>query len=650
MNINKLVQQSKEALEFDVVVKRLAELAVTPDGKRELEALTPYFDQGVCKAKLAETTDAKFLLENFGTPPLATMKGIKETLTICEMGTMLTEEQLEEVASFLGSVKRMRTYLKRAEQSNVGIAYYGRSFEDAEEVREAIHLAISGHRVCDSASTQLKNIRKKLEQLQNKVKEKLEQILRSKKAMFADSYISVRNGRFVLPVKKEYKFQVPGSVIDSSGSGNTLFIEPSSITKLQEEISLLEISEQNEVYRILYELTALVEEYHGAITRNMETMVALDIVFAKGKLSVDMGANPVDVYAKGEIVLKEARHPLLQTKELIPLNFSMNQVRGIVITGPNTGGKTVALKTVGLLSMMAQSGLHIPADKDSKISMHDAILCDIGDGQSLYQNLSTFSSHITKVIDIVNVMSERSLILLDELGSGTDPQEGMGIAVAILEELRTRACHFIVTTHYPEVKEYATKAEGMCNARMAFDRETLSPLYRLEIGEAGESCAIYIAQRLGFPEHMLEVAKQTAYNDNRTLERKENLVFPEINRNEKNRKKSNLPKLISEEEKQRKKEAVSQYQIGDSVKISPSMEIGIVYAKEDEHGEVGVQVKGVKKRISHKRIQLHVPASKLYPENYDFSIIFDTVEQRKLNHQMNRKYVEGVTLHWDNEK
>ena len=336
--------------------------------------------------------------------------------------------------------------------------------------------------------------------------------------------------------------------------------------------------------------------------------------------------------------MSSARHPLLNQDSAVPLDFEAGgKTSGVVITGPNTGGKTVALKTVGLLSLMAQSGLHVPADKVSSFSMHNLILCDIGDGQSIAENLSTFSSHMKNIIEILQQANKESLILLDELGSGTDPAEGMGLAMAVLDELCAKGCLFAVTTHYPEIKEYAANKPGLVNARMAFDKESLMPLYRLEIGEAGESCALYIAERLGMPWKMLKRAHEAAYGNSgeeRWLEAAQSIPAAA--------KTVTAPRIVKQKDPKPETQSRSgQFNIGDSVIVYPQKEIGIVYARSDEKGEIGVQVKGQKKRVNHRRIKLQVAASELYPEDYDFSIIFDSVENRKARRILERRHEEG---------
>ena len=393
----------------------------------------------------------------------------------------------------------------------------------------------------------------------------------------------------------------------------------------------------------------MVEDVLPSIKINMDAMITLDSIFAKAKLSMDQKANCAELTTERKIKIVNGRHPLLNQNTCVPLTFEIGDgIRGVIITGPNTGGKTVALKTVGLLSMMAQCGLHVPADPGSIFSLHNLILCDIGDGQSISENLSTFSSHITNVIHILEQASEESFVLLDELGSGTDPAEGMGIAISILEELRHRHCLFVATTHYPEVKDYALSHDGVINARMTFDRESLRPNYRLEIGEAGESCALYIAKRLGFPAHLLKIAEDAAYHgkikvqDYKTDKNfKKDTKSPKVEKNYKQAKNYQTKQLVSKKAK---------FQIGDSVFVYPKKEIGIIYQTVNVHGELGVQIKGKKQLISYKRLKLNVPASELYPENYDFSTIFDTVANRKAKHKMDRKQRDDLVIDYESNK
>lgn len=648
------MEKSMKALEFNTILEMLCENAVSDNAKQRLSELKPYLSEREVVARMKDTTEARKILDQIGSAPLPSMKDIHMLVELAEKGAMLVPEQLTQVGLFITSCKRMKGFLKRAESLSVDIAGYGGSIHELSNLSAEIEITIRNNAIEDNASKELKEIRRKMERTNSEIKSKLESILRGKKEWFMDGYVSTRNGHFVLPVKREYKNMVSGSVLDISSSGSTYFIEPTTVSKLKDELSVYEIAESNEERRILYVLSALIGENTTEIHLNIEAMETLDFIFAKAKLSVDMKAIPASINTCRRILIENGRHPLLKSKECIPLNFSIgNDITGIIITGPNTGGKTVALKTVGLLQLMAQSGLHVPC-KNADLCMNNAVLCDIGDGQSITENLSTFSSHITNIINILNHSDGDSLILLDELGSGTDPAEGMGIAISILEELKHKGCLFVATTHYPEVKEYANKAAGLLNARMAFDRESLKPLYQLEIGEAGESCALYIAKRLGLPKRMLERAYEEAYlrddSAKRNIPEKDFLdnVTDEITNEQiapiiSSRIVKNTPQKTISTRSQR-------FNIGDSVVVYPQKKIGIVFRKADEKGEVGVQIQKKKEFFNHKRLQLKAAATELYPENYDFSIIFDSVANRKARHKMEKGYQPGLEIVYEEEK
>ncbi len=625
-------------LEFDKILEQLADNAQSAAVKTRCLALVPSLNEAEVKRRMNETTQAKRIIEQIGTPPLPSMAELRKVIDLIAIDAMLIPDQIAHVSSFLVSCRRMKSYLKKAEATDANIAWYGGSINELTELECEIEQCIRNGIVDDKASNQLANIRRKTVFTTDQIKAKLDALLRKNKALFSESFVSVRNGHYTLPVKREHKNDVAGTVIDMSQTGGTCFIEPASVSKLRSELYALQIEEDSEVRRILYSLTALISDNLPSIKLNIETMETLDFLFAKGKLSLAMKASPVGINTDGKILMINARHPLLNPNSIVPLNFEAGgKTTGVVITGPNTGGKTVALKTVGLLSLMAQSGLHVPADKSSSFCMRNLILCDIGDGQSIAENLSTFSSHMKNIIEILKQVNHESLVLLDELGSGTDPAEGMGIAIAVLDELCAKNCLFVVTTHYPEIKEYAANKPELVNARMAFDKESLMPLYRLEIGEAGESCALYIAERLGMPQKMLKRAHEAAYANSaeeHVLSIQQCSPAPD--------KTITVPQIVRQ--KEQKPEASShskKFRIGDSVIVYPQKEIGIVYACSNDKGEIGVQIKEKKMLINHKRIKLHVAASELYPDDYDFSIIFDSVENRKSRHILEKRHQEG---------
>lgn len=629
-------------VEFDKIKEQLAELAMTDRAKEAFKALQPCLSETELTAKLRETGEARRMLEQAGNPPLVSLQGILGLVEAACRGECLSAEQLEEFGNALVAVERLKSYLSGCARYGIALAFYEENLDSMEEVRTEIRRQIRGDRVEDSASRLLKALREDIQRASERMREKAELLMRSHKECMSDSYSTMRNGRVCIPVRKEYKHRIQGAVIDKSSTGNTLFIEPAASAKYYEELTLLRLDEENEERRILYTLTAMAADGAEIMRENLRIMEKLDFAFAKGKLSLELEAVMPQINTGRRIILKSARHPLMAKEECVPLQFEIggevNGANGIIITGPNTGGKTVAIKTVALTCMMAQSGLYVPC-KEADICMNSQFLCDIGDGQNLSENLSTFSAHITNVLDILGRVDRDSLVIMDELGSGTDPAEGMGIAVAILHELKKSGALFLVTTHYPEVKEYAEREEGLLNARMTFDRDSLKPLYQLVIGEAGESCAFYIAKRLGMPEGMLRRAAKAAYG-----------TAPEdiLSGSSQELARTGSVRLQKKKQVHRQTEA-EKYRLGDSVMVLPEKKIGIVCQTTDEKGVLRVQLPDKKIWINHRRVRLQVPAGELYPEDYDFSIIFDTVENRKLRHQMERKYTEG-TIRYDAEQ
>ena len=624
-------------LEFDKVKETWMEFAYTEWAKEEIRNTVPIMEESRLLARQRDTSEARILLEKGGTPPLVSLEGIGELLEIAEKGGCLTGQQLEQIEGTLVAVKRLKDYLNRCKQFEVSLPYYEENLNELKDVKEMIHLQIRNGGVDDNASKLLKSLRGDIEKAERKMREKADLVIKSHKECMSDSFSTIRNGHICIPVKKEYKFKIGGSVIDKSSTGNTLFIEPASVAKYYEELQLLKIDEENEERRILYSLTAMVADAAKEMQGNAKVIEKLDFIFSKGKLSMEFDGVEPQINVDRRILLKNGRHPLMDKSVCVPLQFEIgNGVWGIVITGPNTGGKTVAIKTVALNCMMAQCGLHV-ACEEAEICMNSNFLCDIGDGQNISENLSTFSAHITNVLDILKKVNKDSLVIMDELGSGTDPTEGMGIAIAILQELKKSGALFLVTIHYPEVKQYAEQEKGILNARMTFDKESLRPLYQLVLGEAGESCAFYIAQKLGMPSSMLQCAIHAAYGQESTKDYNLQSVPAEI-------KKESTAAVKKKKAPKKSLEQARKYQLGDSVTVYPDKKIGIVCETVNEKGVLRVQLQGKKIWINHKRVKLLVAAEELYPEDYDFSIIFDTVENRKLRHKMERKYVEGEEI------
>ena len=544
-------------------------------------------------------------------------------------GDCLSISRLEDLEKALVAVMRLKHYLNRSKQWELSLAYYEENLDCLDDLKEAIHQQIRNGRIDDNASKDLKSFRMEIEQNEKSMREKADAVIRANKDRLSDHFSTLRNGHICIPVKKECKHKIKGSVIDQSATGSTLFIEPASVGKYYEALQLLRICEENEERRILYSLSAMTADYAEILEQNIRMIEKLDFIFSKGKLSLEYGGTEPTIHTQRYIRLEDGRHPLMSPSECVPLQFEIGKnFDGVVITGPNTGGKTVAIKTVALNCIMAQCGLHV-ACKKAEICINSNFLCDIGDGQNLSENLSTFSAHIVNVLEILKYADKDSLIIMDELGSGTDPTEGMGIAIAILEQLQKSGGLFLVTTHYPEVKLYAAEQSRIANAKMTFDKESLKPLYQLVIGEAGESCAFYIAGKMGMPESMLKTAMKAAYNKAELSESLKQAVS-------KNHLEKRKTPGIQKAKKHQNTRLGQEFQLGDSVLVYPDKKIGIICQTANEKGVLRVQMANKKIWINHKRVKLHVAAEKLYPADYDFSIIFDSVKNRKLRHQIDR--------------
>ena len=632
--------QTDKILEFDKVKEKWMELALTEWAKEKIKDTVPIMSENELLARQRETSEARELLEKSGNPPLVSLSGIRECIQTAAKGDCLSISQLEDMEKSLVAVMRLKNYLSRCKQWEISLAYYDENLDCLDHLKETIGMQIRNGRIDDNASKDLKSFRDEIEQNERCMREKVDAVIRANKESLSDNFSTLRNGHICIPVKKEYKYKIKGNVIDKSSTGGTLFIEPSSVGKYYETLQLLRIHEENEEYRILYSLSAMVADYEEILLQNISMIEKLDFIFSKGKLSLAYDGTEPKINTERYIRIEDGRHPLMALSECVPLQFEIGKsFDGVVITGPNTGGKTVTIKTVALNCMMAQCGLHV-ACKKAEICMNSNFLCDIGDGQNISENLSTFSAHIVNVLEILKKVNRDSLVVMDELGSGTDPTEGMGIAIAILEELQKSGGLFLVTTHYPEVKQYADKKARIENARMTFDKESLQPLYQLVIGEAGESCAFYIAGKMGMPEEMLKTAMKAAYKKEEISENLKQVVSK--NHLEKRR--------VSGIQKRKRRNKAAQkaleFQLGDSVLVYPDKKIGIICKTANEKGVLRVQMADKKIWVNRKRMKLYVAAEKLYPDDYDFSIIFDSVKNRKLRHQMDRGKIikEQITI------
>ncbi|GLF90063.1 endonuclease MutS2 [Bacillus safensis] len=509
-----LQQKVLASLEFHKVKEKVMSYTASTLGKEKTQDLTPLTDIETIQHLLEEVAEAQDVIRLKGSAPFGGLTDIRRGVKRAEIGSTLSPSELMEISALLYTAKNMKNFLTSMYEDGVDIPRlhtYTETLILLPEVRKEIESCIGDNgEVLDHATPALRTIRTQLRSLESKVRDKLESMIRSQSAskMLSDTIVTIRNDRFVIPVKQEYRSNYGGIVHDQSSSGATLFIEPQVVVNLNNTLQQTRLKEKQEVEKILQMLTESVSEHIEELLHNVKELQTLDFIFAKAKYAKAEKATKPAVNDQGEIYLKRARHPLLPRDQVVPNDIELGKdFSTIVITGPNTGGKTVTLKTLGLLTLMTQAGLHIPVEEGSEVAVFDQVFADIGDEQSIEQSLSTFSSHMVNIVDILKQLTPNSLVLFDELGAGTDPAEGAALAMSILDEVHQTNARIIATTHYPELKAYGYNREGVTNASVEFDIETLSPTYRLLIGVPGRSNAFEISKRLGLPDHLIDRAK-----------------------------------------------------------------------------------------------------------------------------------------------
>lgn len=506
-------QKALETLEYRKIIAQLKREMGSAASAKLADELTPLTSEKIIKEELRSTTEAVDLIVRKGPLPTGGLYDIREALLLAKKGGSLTMRQLLEVQNVLGISSEVVAFMH--DDALPELKYIGEMVDLIVEFtaleKEISRCILTEDEMADNASPKLKDIRRSIHQQNQAIKNKLSRIITSSsnKTYLQDAIVTMRDGRYVIPVKQEYRSFFPGMVHDQSKGGATLFIEPQGVVELNNKLRELEVEEQLEIARILAELSSRVAEHYSEIRSNLELLIKLDFIMAKGKLSCKMHASEPKIDVDGELRLISARHPLIEYKKAVPVDIRIGgDYRTLIITGPNTGGKTVSLKTAGLLVMMAQSGLHIPASHASTLPIFGEVFADIGDEQSIEQSLSTFSSHMKNIVSIIDKASYDSLVLVDELGAGTDPTEGAALAIAILERFYDSGALTMATTHYNELKKYALATSGVENAAMEFDVETLTPTYRLLIGVPGKSNAFEISKKLGLSESVIERASE----------------------------------------------------------------------------------------------------------------------------------------------
>lgn len=514
-------QRILHVLEFKKIIEQLNEQTASSLGKEKTSALHPSSDLEEIRQWQRETDEAGQVLRLKGHVPLGGIFDIKPSLKRTTIGGMLSALECLDVASTIYGGRQVKRFIEDMEEPEMPILREMVStIAPMKELEDEIRNCIDEHGgVMDGASEKLRSIRSKIRTNESRVREKMESFTKSKTKMLSDAIVTIRNERYVLPVKQEYRGSIGGIVHDQSASGATLFIEPQTVVDLNNQLQEARVQEKNEIEKILRELSESIAENYEVLYENVNVLGDIDFMFARAKLGKQMKAAMPDMNDEGRVKMQQARHPLISKEEVVPNDIEIGEdYTSIVITGPNTGGKTVTLKLVGLCTLMAQSGLQIPALDGCELAVFDEVYADIGDEQSIEQSLSTFSSHMTNIVDILKKVDHKSLVLFDELGAGTDPQEGAALAMSILDEVVKRNARVIATTHYPELKAYGYNRPGVINASVEFDIQTLKPTYRLLIGVPGRSNAFEISRRLGLDESVIESAKGHVGVDSQSVE------------------------------------------------------------------------------------------------------------------------------------
>jgi len=609
-----------EKLQYNELKERVKSHCISGLGKDLIDKLQPSNKLDVVEKRLNETTEAKAILSATSHVPFPGISNIVSTMEKLEKGMILEPTELTSISDFLRGCSKIKKFMTDNEFYAPTLSSYAGSITEFTDVAEEIDGAITGDKVDSNASRELKRIRRHIEIVEEKINERLSKFLKNSenKSHIQEFLITQKNGHYTIPVKAASKNKIAGTIIEMSTKGSTVFIEPQAIAKLSGEMLTLKMEEEIEVYQILASLSGLVFENSHPININIELISQYDMVFAKGKYSMAVSGIAPKLNSHGYIKLVNCKHPLL-SESAVPLDFEIGQdYRSLIITGPNAGGKTIVLKTIGLLTLQATSGIHISGNDDTEIAVFDKLFVDIGDNQSLENALSTFSSHMKNIAEIMDKANNNTLLLFDEIGSGTEPNEGSALAIAILETLYLAGCITVATTHYGEIKRYSDQHEDFMNASMQFNNETLEPLYKLLIGKSGDSNALWIANKMKISEHVQKVAKKYMENKAYDLQRVDE-------------SKIRKPKV-----KKVQVESFYDFKMGDRVKLLDHDGFGIVYNEIDNFNNVNVYYEKEFIDINIKRLTLDLPAEELYPQDYDMNQLFSDFKDRKFERDMER--------------
>ncbi|GIO22889.1 endonuclease MutS2 [Oceanobacillus sp. J11TS1] len=609
-----------EKLQYNELKQIVKSYCVSGLGKQLIDKLKPNDNVKIVEIRLNETTEAVAVLNTNSRVPFLGVSNIENIMQRLEKGMILSLEDLVNISDFLRGCRKIKKYMLDKAFIAPMLASYANSMTEFQSIEEEINFSVKGNQIDSSASKELKRIRTNIQAAEVKVSERLNRFLRSSvhKKYLQDTFISKKEERYTIPIKAAYKHHVEGTIIDTSAKGSTVFIEPAVISKLNNALAALKAEEQMEEYQILATLSGMILENIGQMKINMELIGQYDMVFAKAKYSKQIDGIEPKLNDHGYIKLVDCKHPLL-SGEAVPLNLEIgDDFRSLIITGPNAGGKTIVLKSIGLLTLAVMSGFHIDAAKGTEIGLFENIFVDIGDNQSIDNALSTFSSHMQNISDIMRQANNRSLLLFDEIGSGTEPNEGAALAISILEEFYHMGCITVATTHYGEIKRFSEMHPDFMNAAMQFNSDTLEPLYKLILGKSGDSNALWISQKMNIREHVLQKAKD--YMENK-----------EYNLKIISKDKIHKPKAVKKEP-----EVFYGYEKGDRVKLLEKDDAGIVYQGADNYHNVVVFYKNEFIKVNIKRLSLEIKAKDLYPEGYDLDALFVDYHTRKMDYDLER--------------
>ncbi len=613
-------EKTLNTLNYFDVKNIIKSYCVSELGKKLIDEISPSNNINQVKHQLQETTEARTLIDNSYAIPLKGIANISGIIEKLEKEAILEIEDLNKVADFLNGCKAIKKFFENKEVYAKNLTSYCANITLMPEIVEQINNTIKGNSINSDATKELKKIRRHIDICEGKIKEKLDKFIKNSinKEFIQDTIIVQRNGKYTIPIISAYKNRVDGTIVDYSQKGTTLYLEPATIQKHSAELEILLVEEQVEIYKILSELSNQIYENLYSLNLNIDIISKYDMIFAKGKFSANTKGISPKLNNAGHINIINGIHPLIDNFQ--PLNFSIaKSYRALVITGPNAGGKTIVLKTVGLLTLMTMSGFHISASKSTEISLFQNIFVDIGDNQSIENSLSTFSSHMQNLSYILQKTNHHTLTLLDEIGSGTEPNEGAGLGIAILEELYKKGAIILATTHYGEIKSFSEQHQGFENAAMEYKDITLEPLYKLRIGKSGDSNAFYIAQKMGISEQVR--AKALSYIKTK------NYDFDLLDD-------SKITKYTDFTE-----EVIIQnyvYCIGDRVKLLDNNEIGLVYKEINSLNQIEVFIENEIVSVHEKRLDLLAKATDLYPADYDLNNLFTDFKDRKLEHDIER--------------